>query len=208
MRHSQSEEEPDEEIIGKEEFKKRIPRFMDGHKDKKNIGAIRGRAYHRALECLEFSGNIDIGKALDNLAQSGHLSNEERGLIKDSKIKALFDSDLGKRMIAANTQGELFKEKTFVCSLPTKNIFPEIEYYKDKDNDTTLIQGIIDAYFIEDGKIVLLDYKTDKVENIEELREKYKKQLDLYKDALLRATNMEISEVLIYSFEKDTVLEI
>ena len=71
--------------------------------------------------------------------------------------------------------------------------------------ETVLVQGIIDAYFVEDGEIVLVDYKTDRVNEAHELVDRYKTQLDLYADALGRIfsagdKNAEIKEKLIYSF--------
>ncbi len=63
-----------------------------------------------------------------------------------------------------------------------------------------LIQGIIDAFFVEDGEIVLLDYKTDKVSDETELVSRYRIQLDYYKEALEASTNMKVKEIYIYSF--------
>ena len=64
------------------------------------------------------------------------------------------------------------------------------------------MKGIIDLYEIfEDGKILLLDYKTDYVElgNEEILIKKYKNQLKIYKQALEEALDKKVEEVYIYS---------
>ena len=71
-----------------------------------------------------------------------------------------------------------------------------------------LVQGIIDAWFIEDGEIVLLDYKTDRVDSEEELITRYQIQLDLYKRALEAATDMKVKEVYIYSFGLGKVIRL
>ena len=47
-----------------------------------------------------------------------------------------------------------------------------------------LIQGIIDAYYEKDGKIYLMDYKTDRVNKKEDLIQRYQTQLDYYKEVL------------------------
>ena len=64
-----------------------------------------------------------------------------------------------------------------------------------------LIQGIIDAFFEEDGQLVLVDYKTDAVKAKEELIGRYKAQMDLYQEALERATGKRVKEKILYSFK-------
>ena len=64
-----------------------------------------------------------------------------------------------------------------------------------------MLQGIIDLYFIEDGEIVLVDFKTDNVKSEEELINKYSIQLKYYKRALEEITNMKVKQALIYSFK-------
>ena len=63
-----------------------------------------------------------------------------------------------------------------------------------------LIQGIIDAFFEEDGRLVVVDYKTDLVAKGQELIKRYQVQLDYYKEALNRITGKEVSQKIIYSF--------
>ena len=63
-----------------------------------------------------------------------------------------------------------------------------------------LIQGIIDAYFEEDGEIVVLDYKTDRVQTEAELKDRYQEQLRLYTRALEQITQKKVKEQIIYSF--------
>ena len=63
-----------------------------------------------------------------------------------------------------------------------------------------LLQGIIDAYIEEkDGSITLIDYKTDRVDSEEDLVERYRVQLELYRDALEQLTHKPVREVIIYS---------
>ena len=63
-----------------------------------------------------------------------------------------------------------------------------------------LIQGIIDAYFEEDGEIIVLDYKTDRVQTEAELKDRYQEQLRLYTKALEQITRKKVKEQIIYSF--------
>ena len=84
--------------------------------------------------------------------------------------------------------------------LPINDSFP--------DEENVLIQGIIDLFFIEDGKIVLLDYKTDNVAKIEDLSSRYHTQLDYYEESLQRIINIPVGEKLIYSFKFDELLKL
>ena len=63
------------------------------------------------------------------------------------------------------------------------------------------MQGAIDCAFIENGKAVIVDYKTDRVDSVESLAESYSKQLLLYKNALEQSEEIEVSECIIYSLE-------
>ena len=106
-------------------------------------------------------------------------------------------------MMEADEKHLLFKEQPFVMEIPAKRVnekFPEEE--------TMLIQGIIDAYYEEDGRIYLMDYKTDRVSEKEELIRRYKLQLDYYKEALERITGKEVAGVYIYSFHFSEVVEL
>ena len=83
-----------------------------------------------------------------------------------------------------------------------------------KDNffeseEIVLVRGIIDVYFEEDDEgLVVLDYKTDKVHNIEELELRYKAQLEYYAKALEQLTGKKVKEKLIYSFTLQELLEV
>ena len=90
---------------------------------------------------------------------------------------------------------KLMREKPFMMGIPASDLDP-----KFPTEEMVLIQGIIDAWFIEDGEIILMDYKTDRVKEASELVKRYQIQLDLYKRALESATNMKVREVYIYSF--------
>ena len=85
-----------------------------------------------------------------------------------------------------------------VTLLPYHLLFPQEE--------TVLIQGVIDAYFEEEGELVVLDYKTDRVDSAEELVRRYAAQLEHYAHALEKLTHKKVKEKLIYSFALDKVI--
>ena len=100
----------------------------------------------------------------------------------------------------------LQKEKAFYINVPIKEIYKE----PDLEGDI-LVQGIIDLYFVdENDNLVLLDYKTDYVENEQEdlLIKKYKIQLDLYDDAIEKLTGKEVKEKCVYLFGLDEGISI
>ena len=172
-------------------------------------GAERGTAYHRVMELLDdqIYGREDlldkdkkeVTKVLNEWMvlkeKEKVLPSEYVNCVKTEDVAVFIKTGLGKRMGIAYRNGKLMREKPFMMGIPSKELdekFPEEEM--------VLIQGIIDAFFIENGEIVLLDYKTDHVKSDEELILRYKVQLDYYKRAIEASTNMKVKEVFIYSF--------
>ena len=187
-------EEPDfaEPLFPEAEIVPYIPVFMSGEKEV-NQGALRGSAMHRAVECLP----IEILSKNPNLR---HLSKEMGELLRREKLVKFYESDLAERMKQAALLGQLYKERPFVMGKPAD----EVEH--DKSDTIILVQGIIDAFFEEEGEIVLLDYKTDVVDTREELAERYRMQLNLYEEALFKKLKKKVKEKLIYSFYFDEVI--
>ncbi|MCR4744140.1 MAG: PD-(D/E)XK nuclease family protein, partial [Lachnospiraceae bacterium] len=171
------------------------------------IAAIRGTAYHKSFE-LSFSAEIekqrDVFDYLKRLVREGHLTEESANLIYANDIFEFTRSDLYQRMKNADKKGKLFKEQPFIIEKKANEINEEWP-----SDETVQIQGIIDAFFIEDNKIYLVDYKTDRGVDSETLINRYKIQLDIYADALSNMLELEIGEKIIYSvfLKKAIVLE-
>lgn len=161
-------------------------------------GAFRGTAYHRALELLDFASIqdiADVNSALQELAARKRMDEESLSLLNPSIIWNFLNSPLGKRMSQAQAEGRLKKEQQFVMGIPARDMA-----VCDSD-ELVLIQGIIDACFIENETWVLVDYKTDHVTQGSEqlLVDRYKVQLDYYQKALEQMTGKKVSEKIIYS---------
>ena len=107
-------------------------------------------------------------------------------------------------MSNAALNDKLYKEKPFVFGSDAKNLFGD----ETASDEMILVQGIIDAFFEEEDGIVLLDYKTDRVDEEDELVLRYEKQLQLYKSAIEKAYNVPVKEVLIYSFALEKEIEL
>ena len=140
----------------------------------------------------------DIGKLLsssvEELVRKGAFSDRERELVRLSDIVKFLESPLGIRARAAAGCGKLKREQQFVVGVPAREV-------GDWDSDElVVIQGIIDAFFEEEDGLVLYDYKTDRVDTPEELRERYSVQLDFYERALVQITGKPVKERYLYSF--------
>ena len=131
-------------------------------------------------------------------------SDDEQNRINTYKLKKFLSDDIAKRMSLAAEKGLLFKEKPFVFGSNGRDLFDD----EAASDELILVQGIIDVFFQEDDGIVLLDYKTDRVDEEEELVLRYEKQLQLYKSAIEKAYNVPVKEVLIYSFALEKEIQL
>ncbi len=176
------------------------PNFVEEEKKSGLTGAERGNAYHKVFELLDYSKDVTDEKVvkefLDQLVSENKLTEEERDSVKEAKVIKFTTSDIGKRMKAAFDRNELYRERKFLLQVDGEFI----EKVQGINTDETMIvQGIIDACFMEDGKYVIVDYKTDSVKELGELVDKYSSQLDVYEKAVNQITDMEVSEKIIYS---------
>ena len=179
-----------------------IPSFIS--KREEMSGTDRGSAYHKVMELLNFSQlgegmepdeEQQLNAQLERFVEEGRLTAQWRESIDNRKIRTFLRSSLAGRMKKAAQLGKLKREQPFVLGLPASRLgsqFPESEQ--------VLIQGIIDVFFEEDGRIIVADYKTDRVKTPEELITRYQVQLDYYAQALTRLTGKEVTEKIIYSF--------
>ena len=166
-----------------------IPKFISG-KEVKLAANERGSAYHRVMECLDYSVsvNLDGVKAdINRMLETGKMNELQVKSVNPWDINTFVQSDTGRRVANAMNNGSVRREQPFV-----------FEY------EGQLIQGIIDLYFEEDGELVLVDYKTDRVMKGEtgekELVRRYAIQLDYYAKALTQLTGKKVKEKIIYSF--------
>ena len=120
---------------------------------------------------------------------------EQPGVFKKKKLWSFLIRMWEKRMQNAARAKTLYREQPFVLGVDAKEFYPD-----QKKGEMVLIQGIIDAYFEEDGEIIVLDYKTDRVQTEAELKDRYQEQLRLYTKALEQITRKKVKEQIIYSF--------
>ena len=187
------EEEDAQEMYRPETVIPLLPEFRE--KKQTLHGAKRGTAYHTFMENLDYSKKDELEIQLEELISCGKMSEEEGKTLCLNDIRTFLETESGKRMERAALSGCLRRERPFVLGIPADHIREEWN-----PQETVLVQGIIDAYFIEDGQITVLDYKTDRVRSSEELVMRYHAQLDYYALALERLTGCHIKDKIIYSF--------
>ena len=124
----------------------------------------------------------------------------EKNLIRIDSIVKFCKSDIADRMRKAAQAGGLYREQPFVMGVPAVMIYPD-----SGSSETIIVQGIIDVFFEEDGEIVLLDYKTDRLSHGCEakLAERYNAQMGCYAMAVEKAMGKPVKEAVLYSFSLD-----
>ncbi len=192
-------EESNEEafrLFEETEAKEYVPEFIEAAGEVS--GTTRGNAYHRVMELMDFTKvpQMDIiWQDMEQLAEEKVLDSLYLSLIRKDKLDAFLQSDLARRMKNAQEEGRLYREQPFVYGLEASRV--DAKFPKE---EKVLIQGIIDAYFEEEGELVIVDYKTDRIKHPLELVSRYKEQLKYYKEALERLTQKRVKEMILYSY--------
>lgn len=195
----QGEYDKEEALFFEPDIVPLIPRFVE-EKEEEFTGAARGTAYHRLMECLVYEKtdtDEQIKAQVQTLQENEKMSKAEAECIRIQDVRVFLDSLVGQRMKAAALAGKLYREQPFVIERRAAELDERWQ-----GEETVLVQGIIDAYFMEDEEIVLVDYKTDHVRRGEEqkLIDLYRIQLEDYAQALERMTGKRVKEKMIYSF--------
>lgn len=210
LKHAAIEEEAIPVMFETEDKEKEyLPAFMRQGKTL-HEGASRGSAVHRVLELLDFSvyAKLEEDKVYENLKKDvesfvvkGRLSEEYARLLLIDKIARFLKSETAMRMAKAQNCGKLFKEQPFVIAVTANRINEEFP-----ESEKVLVQGIVDVYFEENEELVIVDYKTDRVSDLQELKNRYRTQLDYYEEAIGRLTGKKVKEKVLYSFAlEDTI---
>lgn len=183
------------------------PKFIQENKDEKLSPTHKGSVVHLVMQIINMDrvNTIDeIKNQIEEFVQKEIITQKEADVVNPFKIYKFFKSDLGTRMKNADFIG---REKAFYTEINMKDLFEkeEIDY-----DESIMLRGIIDAYFEENEEIVLLDYKTDFVneENREEVINRYRKQLEIYAKVIEEITDKKVKEQYIYLFGVDESVRI
>ena len=167
------------------------PSFMDPAEDAG--GAARGTVIHRFLSLVDLDavrekGGTDQGQLIsirDKLVEDQVFTPDEAAWIRPEIISRFFASDIGKRMLASP---EVHREWDFNLYVPERGM---------------IVQGMIDCAFREGDGWILLDYKTDHIEDENEFTEEYRPQLEWYAVALRELTGKPVLQSWLYALSVD-----
>lgn len=181
-----------------------VPKFRQ---EKKQLTAAqRGTVYHGIMERIDFSlaaseGENYLKQAVSEMIEAEIFTTEEIEGVNLSRITDFFAGNLGRRCAAAYREGKLQRERSFNLEM-------------DISGEAVLVQGIIDCFFEEEDGLVLLDYKTNRIdrnrsfeEEAERLRRSYAKQIEIYSSALSEATGKKVKESYLYLFDAGCSIE-
>lgn len=194
-----------EELIGKQrnledkiedviEFPK--PQFLKLEEKNKLTGAQKGTLIHLCMQNLDEKVDynlIKVKELINSLAEKQIITKIEADNINPFKILEFTKSEIWRELKTAKL---IEREKPFYLNIPANTI------YNEKIEETILVQGVIDLYYVnKNNELILVDYKTDYIEKNKkyELVNKYKKQLELYQEALEQSFNKKVSKKYIYS---------
>lgn len=175
------------------------PAFLQ---DKTPDGASYGTALHKIMQHFipEAEFNVkDVKRIIASLVNQGYISAAESDIINPEKIFRFYQSTIGQRIINSN---KVFREQPFEVEIKVSDAYPECK----NQEENIILQGVIDCFFEEDDELVLVDYKTDRFDDVSEIHQKYDRQLELYKYALEKITKKKVKEEIIYLFSRDTFI--
>lgn len=187
--------------INREYFASSRPAFMSSGG---LTPAQRGTATHKFMQFSNYAAaRADIESELARLVDGGFLSEDEGKAVNVSAAKRFFMSSLAERIFASDN---VMREKKFAALFPAKFFYPELT--GEAAEEKIVVQGIADCVFVEDGKLVIVDYKTDTGVDAEALLDRYSVQLGIYREALSQALGMPVKETLLYSFFMNSTVKV
>ncbi|MBQ4609847.1 MAG: PD-(D/E)XK nuclease family protein, partial [Clostridia bacterium] len=165
----------------------RLPRFME---EKKLTGAGIGTALHRMMRMLDLDAirrthdlRAEIARQAEDMLARGVVTEAEYTAVPVKMMTELFASPLGRRLLRSP---RVEREWAFT-------------YLREEGGGAAqLVQGVIDCCFEEDGRWVLVDYKTDSPSDVSGAIEKHRPQLEIYAAALETITGMPVAERILY----------
>ncbi len=189
------------ETINRDFFASDRPAFMN----KTELSAAgRGTAMHLFMQFSDYKeAQNNVESEIERLLGRGFLTEIQANSLDRAKLCKFFSSDLFKRISVSN---QVYREKKFIIGMSPREFDENLpERFVD---EKVIVQGILDCAFEEDGEIVIVDYKTDRVSDPEQLRERYSGQLKIYEKAVRECLGKNVKETLLYSFSLETTVKI
>lgn len=168
------------------------PAFMLGDK---LTGAARGTAMHHIMQFINLEQNVQVDAEIERLIEWKFITEREAASADIEAIKQFFNSKLYNRIISSNS---VHREMRFLSEIPATRIDETLDI--DLSDANIIVQGAIDLCFVEDDGVVVLDFKTDRVDELKILVDRYGEQLDIYSTAAEKIFGKPVKEKIIYSF--------
>ncbi len=163
----------------------------------------RGTAMHKVMEFFDFQQYDRIEEEIDRLYEWQYISEEERDSLNIKAINDFFKSDIFERI---KNSSLVKREMRFITELPVTELDQNLD--NRFDDEKIIVQGAVDVCFTEDDGIVILDFKTDRVEDTNDLVISYGEQLSVYAKACEKIFGKKVKEKVIYSFSKSKAIKI
>lgn len=188
----------------------RRPSFMQ---TKSMTPAEAGTALHTVMQHVplqEAPDAAEVGQLLRTLVARELLTEEQAASVDPEKIAFFFRTDIGRELLQAE---EIHRETPFNMAIDASEIYPD---WKGPE-EAVLVQGVIDCLFEKDGKLYLLDYKTDQITGrfpggMEQarplLKKRYEVQIQLYAQAVERIWKRKVDYKLLFFFDGGYLLPI
>ena len=167
-------------------------------------GAKKGTAIHQFMQFANFENYIDNSiKEVERLVNKNYITTEQAKVLDEYAINKCLNSEIMQRQLKSQ---KTYREHRFSVKIKVSEVDKTIG--KPYCDEEIILQGAIDTAFLEDNQLVIVDYKTDRVKNLEKLKELYTKQLGLYKFAMEKCTGLKVKECVIYSFELNSSIKV
>lgn len=176
------------------------PSFMS---DGGITAAEKGTATHKIIEFIDFEKAGDLEAEIERLYEWQFISEREAKAVNKEKLKEFFESELFRRIKNASL---VKREMRFLTEVSASRIDPNLR--DELKDEKIIVQGAVDLCFVEDGEVVIVDFKTDRAETPESLIEAYGEQLSLYALAAEKIFERRVKQRLIYSFYQSKEIEI
>ncbi len=164
-------------------------------------GVQRGTVIHYIMQKYNPEDDVsyeDVQQFINELVNNEELTQNEANSVSPSLIVDFYKSEIGKRILKSE---KVYKEAPFEIEI---NISDIMDIQSD---EKVILQGIIDCYFYEGDEIVLVDYKTDFYEDLEEIKKKYRQQLQLYALAIEKITEKKVKNQFLYLFSTKNMIQ-
>ncbi len=183
------------------------PVFLEGAK---GLSAVeKGTIMHFVMQHLDLhrvNSQQEVEEQIREMIRAELLTEQQVQGIATMKIMKFFHSPLGQRMLQAD---RVNREVPFNLEISCEEVYGKSQV-EECEEESVLLQGVIDCFFEEGGEAVLVDYKTDYVQagQTDSIKDKYKLQIEYYKRALETITGMRVKEKYLYLFWNGEVVGI